>query len=397
MFNPDGTPMTAQQALLMAQRLAAQEAASSAGGSSTPRGDKSQRTNGVAGISNLPPVATATAEPVNVVQGQAVVPPPPPGAQQGPPGLNPLAAAWAPVVNMLGQVNRTLEHVSRTGNTSRGFDGEVATVKDVSGIFYDVPGPLLERGEYVKSLTLKLETNLSGIRFKSDPFQAVGIETNSDPTIVANYKNHSFPSINRIIPFAVVFSAQGKDSTIKLPNTCNVECVIPIPTRIMNALSKHVYLFLVDKISKSMRMLHKTECNKYDGFTLIQRILTLERESLHTPLEVLNKRERDTTIDKLNDWNTFEPDFNDLMDAFNEAEKLKRIDSKDNKSLRAWKDLLIEKTHHLFDSAGAAGARCCFLGSKVLRQRPRLLRSHLGAVSVKHVDQGTFIPCRERS
>ena len=145
-------------------------------------------------------------------------------------------------------------------------------------------------------------------------------------------------------------SAQGKDSTIKLPNTSNVECVIPIPTRIMNALSKHVYLFLVAKISKSMRMLHKTECNKYDGFTLIQRILTLERESLHTPLEVLNKRERDTTIDKLNDWNTFEPDFVDLMDAFDEAEKLKRIDSKDNKSLRAWKDLLIEKTHHLFDS-----------------------------------------------
>ena len=129
MFNPDGTPMTAQQALLMAQRLAAQEAASSAGGSSTPRDDKSKRTNGVAGISNLPPVATATAEPVTVVQGQAVVPPPPPGAPPLQPGLNPLAAAWAPVVNMLGQVNRTLEHVSRVGNTSRGFDGEVATVK----------------------------------------------------------------------------------------------------------------------------------------------------------------------------------------------------------------------------------------------------------------------------
>ena len=118
----------------------------------------------------------------------------------------------------------------------------------------------------------------------------------------------------------------------------------------MNALSKHVYLFLVGKIPKSMRMLHKTECNKNDGFTLIKRILTLERESLHTPLEVLNKRERDTTIEKLNDWNTFEPDFVDLMDAFDEAEKLKRIDSRDNKSMREWKDLLINKTHHLFQS-----------------------------------------------
>ena len=93
----------------------------------------------------------------------------------------------------------------------------------------------------------------------------------------------------------------------------------------MNALSKHVYLFLVGKIPKSMRMLHKTECNKNDGFTLIKRILTLERESLHTPLEVLNKRERDTTIEKLNDWNTFEPDFVDLMDAFDEAESQKKL------------------------------------------------------------------------
>ena len=76
-----------------------------------------------------------------------MVPPPPPGAPPVPPGLlnNPLAAAWAPVVDMLGQVNRTLEHVSRAGNSSRGFDGEVVTMKDVSGIFDDVPEPLLEK------------------------------------------------------------------------------------------------------------------------------------------------------------------------------------------------------------------------------------------------------------
>ena len=189
-----------------------------------------------------------------------------------------MASPWAPVAQMLQQVSRTLEAVTQR-SSSRGFDGEVVTVKDVSGIFDEVPEPLLERGEYVKSLALKLEANPSGIRFKSGPFEAVGIASNLDARIVANYKNHTFPSVNRIIPFAVVFSDMGKASTITITNTDGVECVIPIPTRIMNALSKHVYLFLVGKIPKSMRMLHKTECNKNDGFTLIKRILTLERES----------------------------------------------------------------------------------------------------------------------
>ena len=65
-----------------------------------------------------------------------------------------MAAPWAPVANMLQQVSRTLEAVTQR-NSSRGFDGEVVTVKDVSGMFDEVPEPLLERGEYVKSLALK--------------------------------------------------------------------------------------------------------------------------------------------------------------------------------------------------------------------------------------------------
>ena len=53
----------------------------------------------VAGISNLPPGDAATAQPVDVVQGQPVfIPPPPPGAPP-PPGLNPMAAPWAPVAH----------------------------------------------------------------------------------------------------------------------------------------------------------------------------------------------------------------------------------------------------------------------------------------------------------
>ena len=44
----------------------------------------------------------------------------------------------------------------------------------------------------------------------------------------------------------------------------------------------------------------------------------------------------------------FEPDMNDIIAAFNEHEKLKQINARDNKSDREWKEIIVEKTHHLF-------------------------------------------------
>ena len=52
-----------------------------------------------------------------------------------------------------------------------------------------------------------------------------------------------------------------------------------------------------------MRMLH-ADCDKYDAFTLIKRIKTLEKQSLYTPLQVLEQRLANINISKLADWNT---------------------------------------------------------------------------------------------
>ena len=106
-----------------------------------------------------------------------------------------------------------------------------------------------------------------------------------------------------------------------IPNSNGDDCYVPIPTRIMNKLSKQVYSYLFDKIPHSMRMLH-ADCNKYDGFSLIHRIKTLEKQSLYTPLQVLEQRLSKITISKLDDWNMFEPDMNDIIAAYDEHEKL---------------------------------------------------------------------------
>ena len=96
-----------------------------------------------------------------------------------------------------------------------------------------------------------------------------------------------------------------------------------------------------------MRMLH-SDCPKNDAFTLIKRIKTLEKQSLYTPYQVLTNRLDKITISKLDDWNVFEPDMNDIIAAFDEHEQLKQISTRDNKSLREWKEIIVEKTYHLF-------------------------------------------------
>ena len=63
---------------------------------------------------------------------------------------------------------------------------------------------------------------------------------------------------------------------------------------------------------------------------------------------MLDQRLEKITISKLDEWNVFEPDMNDIIAAFDEHEKLKQINARDNKSEREWKAIIVEKTHHLF-------------------------------------------------
>ena len=153
--------------------------------------------------------------------------------------------------------------------------------------------------------------------------------------------------VDVVVPFAVVFSDAGKNSNIMLTNSDGDDCYVPIPTRIMDKLCAQVYAYLLDKIPHSMRMLY-SNCDKNDAFTLINRIKTFQKQSLYTPLEVLQQKLSKITISKLDDWNTFEPDMNDIIAAFDEHEQLKQINPRDNKSVREWKAIIVEKTHHLF-------------------------------------------------
>ena len=197
---------------------------------------------------------------------------------------------------------------------SRGRDGDIVTHKDISKVFEEVPEEILERVRYVKRLENRLHTNTSGIRLKFDSEKILSIRVSDDAEVATNFRMYEYKNVDMVVPFAVVFSDAGKDSGIVLTNSDGHDCLVPIPTRIMDKLSSQVYSYLHDKIPHSMRMLY-SDCDKNDAFTLIKRIKTLEKQSLYTPLQVLQQRLDKIVISKVDDWNMFEPDMNDIIAA----------------------------------------------------------------------------------
>ena len=243
------------------------------------------------------------------------VPPPPPPSALAVGAMNALTDVSTAMTSIVDTLTR------RTGGNSRGRDGDVVIYKDISGVFDEVPEDILARVKYVKSIENRLQTHMSGIRVKSDSMISKSIRVTDDSTDQTNFRMYEFKNVDVIVPFAVVFSDAGKDSKVMLRDTDGYGCYVPVPTRIMNKLSAQVYSYLYDKIPQSMRMLH-ADCDKHDAFTLIHRIQTLEKQSLYTPLQVLKQRLSKITCPTLNDWNVYEPDMNEIINAFNEHESM---------------------------------------------------------------------------
>ena len=173
-------------------------------------------------------------------------PPPPPAFAVG--AMNALADVSTAMTAIVDTLTR------RSGNDSRKRDGEVVIEKDISKVFDEVPEDILERVKYVESVENRLLTNMSGVRYKTDRQIISSVLITADASVATNYRMYEFTNIDVVVPFAVVFSDTGKDTKIMLTNSNGDDCYVPIPTRIMNKLSKQVYSYLFDKIPHSMRM-----------------------------------------------------------------------------------------------------------------------------------------------
>ena len=82
--------------------------------------------------------------------------------------------------------------LGRSRNNSRGRDGDIVISKDISKVFEQVPEELLERVEYVKRITNRLDANTSGIRLKVQTQNILSIRVSHDSTDPTNYRMYTF-------------------------------------------------------------------------------------------------------------------------------------------------------------------------------------------------------------
>ena len=147
-------------------------------------------------------------------------PPPPRYAVDTAAALTAATQAMAAIADSLG----------RSGSNSRGRDGDIVIYKDISQVFDEVPEDILERVKYVKTVVNRLNVNTSGVRFKTSSDNILSIRVSDDNTVPTNYRMYTFENVDIVVPFAVVFSDAGKNSSVMLTNSDGADCYVPIPT-----------------------------------------------------------------------------------------------------------------------------------------------------------------------
>ena len=164
--NDDPDQSARNQAALAAQARARQAAAAIAADHAAGVYDQARR-NAVGYVpappGYVPPPPGHPMPPLprrQVIPGVPVAGPPPPAFAVG--AMNALADVSTAMTAIVDTLTR------RSGNHSRAHDGEVVINKDISGVFDEVPVDILERVQYVKTVHNRLQTNTSGVRYKTD-------------------------------------------------------------------------------------------------------------------------------------------------------------------------------------------------------------------------------------
>ena len=164
----DADQMARNQAALAAQARARQ----AAGGIAQAHADRAYDRARQSAVGYVPPLLGHVPPPPpgyglpplqrgQVIPGVPLIPPPPP-----PPFAVGAMNALADVSTAMTAIVQTLTRGS--GNNSRGRDGDIVVNKDISGVFDEVPENILERVKYVEKVANRLQTNTSGVRYKTD-------------------------------------------------------------------------------------------------------------------------------------------------------------------------------------------------------------------------------------
>ena len=139
-----------------------------------------------------------------------------------------------------------------------------------------------------------------------------------------NYRNATAMLSKRpalVVPYFVVFSSSKESCLVNLVDYSNNSCLVPIPTRIWNALSARVYGMLKPNINNALRVFYQN-VSKLDGHALVCALRNDSASSIvKSPLERLEERAALIELPDLGAWTQVRGDLMQLIGDWDQAVK----------------------------------------------------------------------------
>ena len=268
--------------------------------------------------------------------------------------LTPLEAAQQQVQTLTTLVTNLVQSISspdrNQGNPlpriSR--DGERIHNRDFRPSSFDVcPSATNERVLWLDNIKLSLSINGAGIKWhdvnKSILCRADFEDSESVPSL------RTFREVDTVVPYSVVFSSSKESCLVNLVDDSNNSCLVPIPTRIWNALSAQVYGMLKPKINNALRAFYQN-VSKLDGHALVCALRNDSATSIvKSPLERLEERAALIELPDLGSWTQVRGDLMQLIGDWDQAVRDGAVMAEHKLPMRTVKKIVCERFDDVLD------------------------------------------------
>ena len=227
-------------------------------------------------------------------------------------------------------------------------DGERVHSRDFRpNSFNECPSVLHERVLWLENMEMNLQLNGSGIKWYA--VDCAILCRTSGQSLDTVPENRTFREIDIVIPYSMVFTSSKENCLVTITDSTDTSCLVPIPTRIWNALSAQVYGIVKPKIKNSLRTFYQN-VSKLDGHALICALRSDSAVSISkTSLERLEDRAASISLPDLGEWTKVRGDFLQLIADWGQALKDGAIESGQGLQLRIIRKIICERFDDVLD------------------------------------------------
>ena len=227
-------------------------------------------------------------------------------------------------------------------------DGERIHNRDFRPSSFDVcPSATNERVLWLDNIKLSLSINGAGIKWHDVNKQILCRADFEDSESVPSLR--TFREVDTVVPYSVVFSSSKESCLVNLVDDSNNSCLVPIPTRIWNALSAQVYGMLKPKINNALRAFYQN-VSKLDGHALVSALRNDSATSIvKSPLERLEERAALIELPDLGAWTQVRGDLMQLIGDWDQAVRDGAVRAEHKLPMRTVKKIVCERFDDVLD------------------------------------------------